>query len=304
MPPHSQTSHTNILLGAHCSYSNWQWGSLVHLPTPHGLYDLRYAVHHRLNICKPTPRLKKFQASEATLKVPDLCALDTTITGSTDTLSIALTNLPDPTACNYLLCSIEPPLTPGNNFIFLCYNRQYSYYTSNLITSLFPTLDLLYPEIQKTEVWQTPNQHTCISTISELLTSSDTLWHPSFMWFAIMHQRRHQVCLLIFFVRQAVLRTVARQKTTVINLICKCRVPVAFTRHVCNACTICCAWSEWCAMLVLYVMLETNGVQCSYYMLCLKWMVCNACTICYAWNEWCVMLVLYVMLEMNGVQCL
>ena len=64
----------------------------------------------------------KFQASEAILKVPDLCPLNTTITGSTDTLGILLTNLPDPTACNYLLHSIEPPLTPENNFIFLCYS--------------------------------------------------------------------------------------------------------------------------------------------------------------------------------------
>ena len=76
------------------------------------------------------------------------------------------------------------------------------------------------------------------------------------------------------------------------------------TRHVCNACTICCAWNEWCAMSVLYAVLEMNGVQCLYNMLCLKWMVCNVCTICYAWNEWCAMLVLYVMLEMNGVQML
>ena len=119
-----------------------------------------------------------------------------------------------------------------------------------------------------------------------------------------MHQRRHQVYLLLFFVYLAVLRTVAQQKTTVINLIYKCRAPVAFTRHVCNACTICRDWNEWCAMPVLYVMLEMNDMQCLYYMLCLKWMVCNACTICYAWNEWCAMLVLCAMLEMNGVQCL
>ena len=85
----------------------------------------------------------KFQTSEATLKVPDLFPLNTTITGSTDTLGIALTNLPNPTACNYLLCSIEPPLTPENNLNFLCYNWQYSSYTSSLITSLFPTLDLI-----------------------------------------------------------------------------------------------------------------------------------------------------------------
>ena len=37
-----------------------------------------------------------FQASKATLKVSNLCPLSTIITGSTDTLGTALTNLPDP----------------------------------------------------------------------------------------------------------------------------------------------------------------------------------------------------------------
>jgi hypothetical protein len=115
-----------------------------------------------------------FQASEATLKVPGLCPLNTVITGSTDTLGIALTNLPDPTACNYLFCSIEPPLSPQNNVIFLCFNRQFTPYTSSLITSLYPIIALLYPEIQKTEVWITPNQHTSTSTISEILASSNS----------------------------------------------------------------------------------------------------------------------------------
>ena len=113
-----------------------------------------------------------FQASEATLKVLSLCPLNTVITGSSDTLGIALTNLPDPTACNYLFCSIKPPLSQQNNDIFLCFNRQYTSYTSNLITSLYPTLALLYPDIQKTEVWITPSQHTSTSTISEILASS------------------------------------------------------------------------------------------------------------------------------------
>ena len=113
-----------------------------------------------------------FQASEATLKVPGLYPLNTDITGSTDTLGSTLTNLPDSTACNYLFCSIEP-LSPQNNVIFLCLNRQYTSYTSNLITSLFPTLALLYPDIQKTEVWITPNQHTSTSTLSEILASSN-----------------------------------------------------------------------------------------------------------------------------------
>ena len=58
MPPYSQTSHTNTLLGAHLSYSNWKWRSLVHIPMPHGLYDPRYTVHHRFSICKPTPKSK------------------------------------------------------------------------------------------------------------------------------------------------------------------------------------------------------------------------------------------------------
>ena len=115
-----------------------------------------------------------FQASEATLKVLGLCPLNTVITGSTITLGIALTNLPDPTACNYLFCSIEPPLSSLNNVIFLCFNRQYTSYTSNLITSLYPTLALLYPDIQKTEVWITPSQHTSTSTISEILASSNS----------------------------------------------------------------------------------------------------------------------------------
>ena len=36
-----------------------------------------------------------------------------------------------------------------------------------------------------------------------------------------------------------------------------------------------------CAMLVQCAMLEMNGVQCLYYVLCLKRMVCNACTMFY-----------------------
>ena len=93
-------------------------------------------------------------------------------------------------------------------------------------------------------------------------------------------------------------------KTNVIDLLYEWWVPVAFTRQVCNACTLCCAWNAWFAMLVLYVMLETNGVQCLYYMFCLKQMVCNDHSFCSVWNEWCAMLVLYVMLEMSVVQWL
>ena len=57
-------------------------------------------------------------------------------------------------------------------------------------------------------------------------------------------------------------------------------------------------------MLVLCVILETNGVQCLYYVIYSKRMVCNACNMCYTGNEWCAMLVLCVILETNGVQCL
>ena len=45
-------------------------------------------------------------------------------------------------------------------------------------------------------------------------------------------------------------------------------------------------------MLVLCVILETNGVQCLYYVIYSKRMVYNACTMCYTWNEWCAMFVI------------
>ena len=47
-------------------------------------------------------------------------------------------------------------------------------------------------------------------------------------------------------------------------------------------------------MPVLYAVLEMNGVQCLYYILCLKRMLCNVCTMCYVWNEWCAMCVLFI----------
>ena len=42
-------------------------------------------------------------------------------------------------------------------------------------------------------------------------------------------------------------------------------------RMVCNAHTICYAWNEWCAMLVICAMFEMNGVQCLYYVLPTLW---------------------------------
>ena len=94
----------------------------------HGLYDTRYALHHRLSICKPTPRLKHIPDLRGNTQSLDLCLLNTTITGSTDTLGIALTSLPDPAACNYLLLSTEPPLTP-----------EITSFSSASISSLPPT---------------------------------------------------------------------------------------------------------------------------------------------------------------------
>ena len=43
-----------------------------------------------------------------------------------------------------------------------------------------------------------------------------------------------------------------------------------------------------CAMLVICAMIEMNGVQCLYYVLCLKQMVCNACTMFYYCRYTCV----------------
>jgi hypothetical protein len=40
---------------------------------------------------------------------------------------------------------------------------------------------------------------------------------------------------------------------------------------------MCYTRNEWCAILVLYAILETNDVQCLYYVLYSKQMVCNAC---------------------------
>ena len=94
-----------------------------------------------------------FQASEATLKVTGLCLLTTIITGSTNTLDTAIVDLPDPTVCNYLFHIIETTTASSHPAYLLCFSRQYTSYTTNLITSLFPTLALLYPILQITDFW-------------------------------------------------------------------------------------------------------------------------------------------------------
>ena len=114
-----------------------------------------------------------FQASEATLKVTGLCSLSTIITGSTNTLGTALSDLPDPTVCNYLFRSIETTTASFHPAYLLCFSRQFTSYTTNLITSLFPTLALLYPTLQITDVWETPSNHPTKETITEVLAKSN-----------------------------------------------------------------------------------------------------------------------------------
>ena len=79
----------------------------------------------------------EFQASETTLKVTGLQPLSTIITGSTHTLGTALTDIPDPTVCNYLFCSIETTTLLSTSTYLLCFSRQFTSYTTNLIKSLF-----------------------------------------------------------------------------------------------------------------------------------------------------------------------
>ena len=114
-----------------------------------------------------------FQASEATLKVTGLCSLSTIITGSTDTLGTALSDLPDPTVCNYLFRSIETTTASFHPAYLLCFSRQFTSYNTNLITSLFPTLALLSPTLQITDIWETPSNHPTKETITEVLAKSN-----------------------------------------------------------------------------------------------------------------------------------
>ena len=120
----------------------------------------------------------EFQASETTLKVTGLHPLSTIITGSTNTLSTALTDIPDLTVCNYLFCSIETTTSFSNSAYLLCFSCQFTSYTTNLIKSLFPTLSLLYPTLQISDVWENPSNHPTKETIAELLTHSKLHLQP------------------------------------------------------------------------------------------------------------------------------
>ena len=77
----------------------------------------------------------EFQASETTLKVTGLCPLRRIIAGSTDILGSALTDIPDATVCNYLFQSIEITTSPCNSTYLLCFSRQFTLYTTNILTS-------------------------------------------------------------------------------------------------------------------------------------------------------------------------
>ena len=114
----------------------------------------------------------EFQASEATVKITGLQPLSTIITGSTDALSTALAVVPDPTVCNYLFRSIETTTSFSASTDLLYFSHQFISHTTNLIKSLFPTLSLLYPTLQITDVWVNPSNHPTKEAIAELLAHS------------------------------------------------------------------------------------------------------------------------------------
>ena len=93
----------------------------------------------------------EFQASETTLKVTGLCPLHAIITGSTDIIGTALTDIPDPTVCNYLFQSIEITTSPCNSTYLLCFSRQFTPYTAKYyhITFLLLALSLFNPTLHK-----------------------------------------------------------------------------------------------------------------------------------------------------------
>jgi hypothetical protein len=80
---------------------------------------------------------------------------------------------PRPNLCNYLFHSIETTNASSHPAYLLCFSRQFTSYTTKLITSLFPTLALLYPTLQITNVWETPSNHPTKETITEVLAKSN-----------------------------------------------------------------------------------------------------------------------------------
>ena len=114
----------------------------------------------------------KFKSSEATLNVTGLHPLCTIIIESNNTFSTSLINISDPRVCNYLFQCIETTTSCRTSTYLLCFSRQFTSYTTNLIKSLFPILSLVYPTLQITDVWKSPSNHPTSETIAELLAHS------------------------------------------------------------------------------------------------------------------------------------
>ena len=115
-----------------------------------------------------------FQASEATLKVTCLCPLSPIITGSNNTLGTALAALPLLTVFNYLYCSIKSTTPSYHPTYLFCFCWQFTSYTTSLTISIFPTLALLYPIKQITNILETPRNPLTTETITELLAQSNS----------------------------------------------------------------------------------------------------------------------------------
>ena len=150
-----------LTMKIHVTYSNTAW-----------LYDTGHDLHHWWSICQSSPGPKQYPGLWGNNQSPWPLSYQCNHHWLHRNLGIALPNQSNPIACNYLICSIETTLTLEISLIFLYFHWQFASFTSGLFTFLFPTLYLIYPEINKTRVWQTLSQDTCTSTISELLSST------------------------------------------------------------------------------------------------------------------------------------
>ena len=144
---------TNTTSHSHLPLSNQQPRHQVYLPRENGVPLPWHTHYYRCRLCQydfqpiQLPNLRSYS------QLIGLCLLTTIITGSTNTLDTAIVDLPDPTVCNYLFHIIETTTASSHPAYLLCFSRQYTSYTTNLITSLFPTLALLYPILQITDFW-------------------------------------------------------------------------------------------------------------------------------------------------------
>ena len=172
MPSIPQDCNTNTSSLPHLPLSNWQPRPQIYLPRQMVFLSLDKVTITDADYASKIWDQFNFQALEATLKVTGLSPLSTIITESTDTLGTALDDLPDPTVCNYCFCSVETTTASFHPVYLLCFSHQFTSYTTNLITSLFPTLALLYPTLQITDVWETPSNYPTKETITEVLAKT------------------------------------------------------------------------------------------------------------------------------------